>query len=167
VIHDTAYVHPSAVVHPRVSIGKNVWVGPGAVIGFDGFGWFKSGDRWEQKPQNYGVVIEDDVHIGANTCIDRGSYRHTVIGKGTKVDNLVHIAHNVQVGKHCLIIAQAELSGSVVVEDNCWIGPRACVREHLRIGKGSLVGIGSVVVKDVEPGTTVYGVPAKPKGDSQ
>jgi UDP-3-O-[3-hydroxymyristoyl] glucosamine N-acyltransferase len=158
-------IHPSAVIYDHVEVGDNVTIGAGCVIGGPGFGYEWDDDLylWVKKPETHGVVIEDDVHIGANTCIDRGSYRDTVIGAGTRIDNLVHVAHNVQVGRNCLVIAQAELSGSVVVEDNCWIGPRACVREHLTIGHDSLVGIGSVVVKDVEPHTTVMGVPAKPK----
>jgi UDP-3-O-[3-hydroxymyristoyl] glucosamine N-acyltransferase len=156
-------VHPSAYIGPNVTIGKNCIIGPGAVIGWSGFGFTKADDgSWERKPESHGVIIDDDVEVGANTCIDRGSYRPTVIGRGTKIDNGVHVAHNCLVGEDCLIIAHAELSGSVVVGDGAWIGPSSCVREHLFIGAGALVGIGAVVVKDVEPGQTVVGNPAKP-----
>lgn len=154
--------HPGSYIGEHVTIGRNCRVGPGAVIGYDGFGYTPGPDgTWDRKPETHGVVIGDNVHIGANTCIDRGSYRDTVIGSGTKIDNLVHIAHNVRVGENCMIIAGAELSGSVVVGDGAWIAPNACVREHLTIGAGAKVGLGAVVVKDVEPGTTVVGNPAR------
>lgn len=169
-----AHIDPAADVHPSVRLSPNVWIGPhvtigrdcvigpGSVIGWDGFGYEKGPQGgWVEKPQTHGVVIERNVHIGGNVCIDRGSYRDTRIGIGTRIDNLVHIAHNVQIGWDCLVIAQAELSGSVKVGAGCWIGPSACVREHLSIGDGALVGIGAVVVKDVPAGETWAGNPAR------
>jgi UDP-3-O-[3-hydroxymyristoyl] glucosamine N-acyltransferase len=167
-VDELALVHPSCVlarnvwIGPHVTIGENCVIGPGAVIGCDGFGYNLDAQRWWKKPESHGVVIGDDVHIGANTCIDRGSYRDTTIGDGTKIDNLVHIAHNCVIGRNCLVIAHAELSGSVEVGDGAWVGPSACVREHLSIGAGALVGLGAVVVKHVQEGQTVIGNPARP-----
>jgi len=141
-------------------------------LGWEGFG-YKRGDLtdreaigpdlgpWEQKEQRYGVIIEDGVHIGASTCVDRGSWRDTVVGAGTKVDNLVHIAHNVVIGRDCLVIAHAMLGGSVEIGDGSWIAPHAVIREHIKIGRGALVALGAVVVKDVGDGESVRGVPAK------
>jgi UDP-3-O-[3-hydroxymyristoyl] glucosamine N-acyltransferase len=177
----TAHVHPTAyvaetvdlghgtIVGPLASIigptriGRMCVIGPGARIGNPGFGYERGpDDRWQPKPQNHGVVIEDDVHVGANTCIDRGSYRDTRIGAGTRIDNLVHIAHNVQIGKRCLVIAQAMLAGSVELGDDVHVAPCASVREHTEVGRGALLGLGAVVVKPVVAGDTVTGVPARP-----
>lgn len=166
-IGEGTYVGPHAWVGPCVRVGDNCVIGPGAVIGWDGFGYEHVNGRWEQKPQNFGVVVEDDVHVGANACIDRGSYRDTVIGRGTKIDNLVHIAHNVQVGRNCLIIACAELSGSVVVGDDCHVAPCAAVREHVTLADEAFVGLGAVVVSDVPLGEVVYGVPAKTRAERE
>lgn len=160
---DSVVVRITGNAHPgrRITIGKDCVIQPGAQIGQDGFGYTFENGRWEPKPHNFGVAIEDDVHIGANTCIDRGSYRDTRIGQGTRIDNLVHIAHNVQVGRNCIIVAGAEVSGSVVIGDGAWIGPNACIREHLTIGAGAVIGIGAVVVKDVPAGETWVGNPAR------
>jgi UDP-3-O-[3-hydroxymyristoyl] glucosamine N-acyltransferase len=174
-----ALVHPSAVVHgeigegttvgplvyigPKVTIGSDCIISPGAIIGSDGFGYEKQDDgSWKPKPQGAGgVVIADDIHIGANSVIHAGSYRPTSIGSGTRIDASVFVAHNVQIGRDCLIIAQSEISGSVEIGDRVYIAPAVSVRDHISIGAGAFVGLGSVVVADVEPGTTIYGVPAK------
>lgn len=157
-----SYISPSAFIGAGVRIGAGCRIGPGAVIGWEGFGYSPDPDGgWKRKPETHSVVIGDNVDIGANTCIDRGSYRDTVIGAGTKVDNLVHIAHNVHVGQDCLIIAGAEVSGSVVIGAGTWVGPNACIKEHLNIGARAMVGIGSVVIRDVPADTTVAGNPAR------
>jgi UDP-3-O-[3-hydroxymyristoyl] glucosamine N-acyltransferase len=146
----------------RIQISDRVRVDPTAVIGARGFGYRWTGGGWEHKGEEFGVVVGEDVEIGAGAIIARGSYRNTFIGRGTKIDCGVFVAHNVCIGRHCLVIANAELSGSVEVGDYCWVGPGACVKEHVKIGEGALVGIGAVVIRDVEPWTTVVGNPARP-----
>jgi UDP-3-O-[3-hydroxymyristoyl] glucosamine N-acyltransferase len=171
------YRHPTAVIDgevgegttvdahawigPNVSIGRNCVIGPGVKIGQDGFGYTKQDGRWVRKPQSHGVVIADDVHIGANTCIDRGSYRDTQIGRGTRIDNLVHVAHNCIIGEDCLVIALSMLAGSTVIGDGSYVAPCAATRDHVTIGAGAFVGLGAVVVADVADGEHVKGVPAK------
>lgn len=157
------YIDPSAVIYDCVKIGRNCKIGPGAVLGGNGFGfnWVPEADEWDPKDHLFGVVIEDDVEIGANTCVDRGSWRDTVIGAGTKIDNLVHVAHNVQTGRNCMIVAHAGLAGSVILEDNVWVGFGAHVNQRLTLGAYSYVGTGAVVTKDVPARMVVAGVPAK------
>lgn len=151
----------NVVIGPNVTIGSNCVIKPGAVIGTDGFGYKYDDVRgWVPKDHPYGVVIGNHVHIGANTVIDRGSGRPTRIERGARIDNLVHIAHNVQIGQRAVVVALAELSGSVVVMRRAWIGPRACVKEHVTIGSRALVGIGAVVLKDVPADQTWVGNPA-------
>lgn len=155
-------IHPSAVIGPNVTIGAGCIIKPGAVIGMDGFGYERDQEgRWVLKAHEFGVVIEDDVHIGANTCIDRGSWRDTRIMNGVRIDNLVHVAHNVMLGPHCVVVAQAELSGSVTVGMGAWIGPKACVKQRVSVGRMALVGMGAVVLEDVAAHTTVVGNPAR------
>jgi UDP-3-O-[3-hydroxymyristoyl] glucosamine N-acyltransferase len=172
-------IHPTAVVEghvgPATSIGAHAWIGPNVVIGAnciigpgvrigqDGFGYQKGPEgRWNRKPQSHGVVIGDDVHVGANTCIDRGSYRNTTVGRGTRIDNLVHVAHNAQIGEDCLIIALAMIAGSAVIGDRAYVAPCSAIRDHREVGEDAFIGLGAVVVSDVEAGETVAGVPAKP-----
>jgi UDP-3-O-[3-hydroxymyristoyl] glucosamine N-acyltransferase len=144
-------------------IGKNVVLKSGCIIGGDGFGYERNEEGiFEKFPHLGGVVIEDDVEIGANTCVDRGTLSDTTIGKGTKIDNLVHIAHNVKIGKNCAVIALAMVGGGTQIDDGVWVAPTACLRNGIVIGKDALVGMGAVVTKNVERGETVIGVPAKP-----
>lgn len=155
-------IGPHAVIGPSVQIGASCIIGCGAVIGTDGFGYERDPDgRWLSKPHEFGVLIGDDVHIGANTCVDRGSWRDTQIGRGTRVDNLVHVAHNVWIGEDAIVVAHAMLAGSVTVEAGAWIGPSASVMQRLSVGEGALVGMGAVVLQDVAGATTVVGNPAR------
>lgn len=173
-IDSSVYLHPTVEIGVDCRIAANVWIGAGvrigdgciikagAVIGSEGFGYLRDADgRWVPKDHEWTVVIDNDVHIGANTCIDRGSWRDTHIMTGARIDNLVHIAHNVRVGGNAVIVAGAEVSGSCVVGVGAWVGPKACIKERVRIGDAALVGIGAVVLKDVAPNTTVAGNPAR------
>lgn len=161
-VGDGTFVHAFAWIGPLVTIGRNCVIGPGCAIGQDGFGYTRQNDgAWVRKPQSHGVVIEDDVHIGANTCIDRGSWRDTHIGRGTRIDNLCHIAHNVTIGRDCMIVAQVMLAGSVRLGDGAYVAPCASVRQHITIGSRAFVGLGAVVVKDVAECECVMGVPAE------
>jgi len=157
-------VHPSTVInHDCVELGKNVRIGPNCSIGFEGFGFGGDGDGiYHRFPHIGKVIIGDNVEIGANTCIDRGALGDTIIEEGTKIDNLVHVAHNVRIGKNCIIVALTCLGGSVTIEDGAYVGIGASIRNQITIGEKAFIGMGAVVVKDVAPGVTVIGNPAKP-----
>lgn len=162
-IGNNCKINSNVSIYGNTVIGNNVIVDSCTVIGADGFGFEKNNSgKWEKFPHIGGVEIHDDVEIGANTCIDRGTLENTVIGKGTKIDNLVHIAHNVTIGTNCVVIAQSLIAGSCVIEDNAYIAMSVCVRNGIKIGKNSVVGMGAVVTKNVSPNITVFGVPAKP-----
>jgi len=155
-------VHSGVHIHDRVKIGKNVVLKSGCIIGSDGFGFERNDEGvFERFPHAGGVIIEDDVEVGANTCVDRGTLSDTIIGKGTKIDNLVHVAHNVVIGQHCVIIALAMIGGGAKIGDGAWIAPTACVRDGIVIGKRALVGMGAVATKNVDDDDIVIGVPAK------
>jgi UDP-3-O-[3-hydroxymyristoyl] glucosamine N-acyltransferase len=152
-------IFPNCVIM-HAKIGDRVRIHPGVVIGADGFGYIKRREN-VKIPQVGDVVIEDDVEIGANTTIDRGTTGSTVIGAGTKIDNLVQIGHNVVVGRDCIIVAQVGISGSVEIGDNVVIGGQAGITEHVKIGKCVKIGAKSGVTKDIPEGMTVSGFPAK------
>lgn len=135
----------------------------GTVIGKDGFGYEWDGEKHVKFPHLGDVIIGKDVEIGANTCIDRAALEgeFTVIGDGTKIDNLVHIAHNVKIGEGCLIVAGSVIGGSCVIGDRCYIGIGAMIKNKVKIGNDVTIGMGAVVLKDVPDGWTVVGNPAK------
>jgi UDP-3-O-[3-hydroxymyristoyl] glucosamine N-acyltransferase len=157
-------LYPRVVVYPRVEIGNNVVIHAGAVIGADGFGFVKDGERYVQFPQVGTVIIEDDVEIGANTCIDRGSLETTVIRRGTKIDNLVQIAHNVEVGEHTVIAAQTGISGSSIVGPHSIIAGQVGIGEHARLDAHTILGgqAGVLNGKHVRGGEILWGTPARP-----
>ncbi len=144
-------------------MGARVQVYPGAKIGQDGFGFATVGSGFLSVPQLGIVVIGDDVEIGANTTIDRGSIRDTVIGAGSRLDNLVQIGHNVTIGRCCVIAAQAGIAGSVTIEDFVQIGGQAAIAGHVQIGRGARIGAQAGVMSDVPPGTAMVGTPAQPR----
>lgn len=158
----------NSVIYPNVSIregsiiGSNVIIHSGTVIGSDGFGYVTVDGIHHKIPQLGKVVIEDDVEIGSNVSIDRARFDKTVIGQGTKIDNLVHIAHNVVIGKNCLIVAQVGISGSTTLGDNVVLAGQVGVVGHVNIGDNCVVMAQSGVSKSLSPNTTVWGYPAKP-----
>jgi UDP-3-O-[3-hydroxymyristoyl] glucosamine N-acyltransferase len=146
-------------------IGDRVIIHPGVRIGQDGFGYLPSPRGHQKIPQARRVIIQDDVEIGANTTIDRGSTRDTVIGEGTKIDNLVQIAHNVSIGRHCLIAGQSGISGSSQVGDFVMMGGQVGLADHVTIGSGAMLGAKAGVMADVPPGVRWVGTPAEPVRD--
>jgi UDP-3-O-[3-hydroxymyristoyl] glucosamine N-acyltransferase len=146
-------------------LGARVYVYPGARIGQEGFGFASTKDGFLSVPQLGRVIVEDDVEVGANTTIDRGSSQDTVIGAGSRLDNLVQIGHNVVLGRCCVIVAQVGISGSTVLEDFVRVGGQAGLTGHLRIGQGAEIGAQAGVMSDMAPGTKVVGSPAQPIRD--
>jgi UDP-3-O-[3-hydroxymyristoyl] glucosamine N-acyltransferase len=168
-----------AVIGPGVSIGRRCRIGPRAVVGFAligdgvalysgsvigeaGFGATGGESGVVDIPQLGRVILQDNVTIGANSCVDRGAWDDTVVGENTKVDNLVHIAHNTRVGRNCVMAAYVGISGSVTIGDGVAFGGRAGVADHVTIGSGASIGAGAGVLRDVPAGEVWSGYPAKP-----
>jgi UDP-3-O-[3-hydroxymyristoyl] glucosamine N-acyltransferase len=158
-------LHPHAMVRHECILGDRVIVHPGAVIGSDGFGYDTRDGQHRKIPQCGIVVVENDVEIGANTTIDRARFGRTVIGEGTKIDNLVMIAHNVVVGKHCIICAQVGIAGSAQIGNHVILAGQAGLVGHIKIGDGAIVGAQTGVSNDVEAGARVVGSPPRPIGE--
>jgi UDP-3-O-[3-hydroxymyristoyl] glucosamine N-acyltransferase len=152
----------SVTVYSGSRVGDRVTLHAGVRIGSDGFGYIQRGGQHVKIPHVGRCLIEDDVEIGANTTIDRGSIDDTVIGAGTKIDNLVQIGHNVRIGKGCLIMGQAGIAGSVRVEDGCMILGQVGIAGHHTIGKGARVAAQAGVFGDIPAGETWSGYPARP-----
>jgi UDP-3-O-[3-hydroxymyristoyl] glucosamine N-acyltransferase len=155
-------IHPHVTLRDDVVLGDRVIIHSGAVIGADGFGYARDGHRYVKIPQVGRVVIEDDVEIGANVCIDRATLDETRIGRGTKIDNLVQIGHNVRIGADTAIVAQTGISGSVRVGSRVTLAGQVGVVDHVEIGDDVTVGAQAGVTKDVPPQATVLGAPAVP-----
>jgi UDP-3-O-[3-hydroxymyristoyl] glucosamine N-acyltransferase len=143
-------------------IGDRVIIHPGCKIGQDGFGFVMGAKGHLKVPQVGRVIIQDDVEIGAGTAIDRGAIRDTVIGEGTKIDNMVQVGHNVSIGRHCILVAQTGISGSATLEDFVVLGARAGVNNNVTIGEGAQIAATSIVHGDVPAGARWGGTPAKP-----
>ena len=160
-ISEGSEIESSCHIHCNTFIGKNVRIKSNSIIGGDGFGYVKNEDDNNIKfPHLGGVEIADFVEIGSNTCIDRGTLGNTIIGRHTKIDNLVHIAHNVKIGQNCLIIANSLIGGSTTLGDNVWIAPTVTIRDGLTIGSNVTVGMNSLVTKNIPDGETWLGNPA-------
>ncbi len=155
-------IYPSVSIREDISIGDRVIIHNGAVIGSEGFGYVTVEGSHRHIPQTGTVVLEDDVEIGANTTIDRARFDKTVVGKGTKIDNLVHIAHNVIIGENSLIVAQAGVSGSTIIGNNVILAGQAGLVGHITIGDNAIVGAQGGVTKSVPANTFVSGYPARP-----
>ena len=154
-------LHPRVVLYDRVEVGARCIVHAGAVLGSDGFGFEPTREGWRKVPQCGNVVIEDDVEIGANSTIDRGRFGATRIGRGVKIDNLVHVAHNVVVGDGALLIAQVGIAGSTRIGPRAILAGQAGINGHIEIGAGARVGAQSGVIDDVPAGAEVLGFPAR------
>ncbi len=162
IVHPSSEVRPSAVLSGSVTIGECCLIKSGAVIGEEGFGFEYDPDGIPLRfPHVGGVRIGNNVEVGANTVICRGALGDTIIENHVKIDDRCFIAHNVHIGARGLIIAGAEISGSVKIGEGAWIGPNAAIKEKIQIGKDALVGIGAVVIRDVPPNTVVVGNPAR------
>lgn len=161
-IGSRCHLHANVVVEHGTRIGNRVIIQAGAVIGGDGFKFEIIDSKWRKIPQVGRVVIEDDVEIGANTTIDRASFTETRIGAGTKIDNLVQIAHNVKIGRDCVIVAQVGIAGSSTVGDGSILAAQVGVADNLRLGKGVRVMARSGVKDHLDDGATVLGAPARP-----
>jgi UDP-3-O-[3-hydroxymyristoyl] glucosamine N-acyltransferase len=173
-------IGPGAVIGPGVCIGADCLIGPnvsvlaqarvgdrctlhaGTTVGGDGFGFIWAGDHHHKVPQLGTVSIEDDVEIGCNSCVDRATFGTTRIGCGTKIDNLVQVAHNVDVGEHVILVSQAGLAGSVTLGRGAMLSGQVAVTDHVRVGAGARIGGQSGVTADVDAGAVLFGTPARP-----
>src|ERR1022692_2774030 len=164
VLGEGCVLHPNVTVYDNVDIGRGSILHSGCVIGADGFGYVMEHDRWQKFPQVGRVEIGDFVEIGANSCVDRAALGVTEIGEGTKLDNMVHVAHNCRIGRHVVVAAQTGFSGSVVVEDHAMIGGQVGIGDKARIETSAVLGSGCGVLtsKVVRRGETVWGTPARP-----
>jgi UDP-3-O-[3-hydroxymyristoyl] glucosamine N-acyltransferase len=154
------FIGSHASVHCAL-LGDRVTIAAGARIGESGFGVSGDAKGLVDVPQLGRVLLQDDVSIGAGTCVDRGAYDDTVIGEGSKIDNMVQIAHNVRIGRHCIIAAHSGISGSVIVGDGAMFGGRAGIIDHIKIGAGAKIAAGAIVLRDVPAGEMWSGHPAK------
>ena len=165
VVDDDSVIHPQVSIGDRVLIGKRVIIHSGAVLGSDGFGFVTDGGKHHKVPQVGGIVIENDVEIGGNCTIDRATLGNTLIKQGTKLDNQVHIAHNVTIGEHCLIAGQVGIAGSTTIGNYVVFGGQVGVKDHTTVGDRVMAGGKAVITQDVEPGAVIAGFYAMPVRD--
>ena len=157
---DDCMVHPNATIRERCIIGNRCIIHSGTVVGSDGFGYL-SGPQGHSKIPQVGIVeLHDDVELGSQVAVDRARFGKTIIGRGTKVDNLVQIAHNVEIGQHCFIVAQVGIAGSTVIGNWCVLAGQVGVAGHVRIGDGATIMAQSGIPSDVAPGSMIIGSPA-------
>jgi len=158
------FLWPNVVINSGCTLGDNVIIHPNTTIGADGFGYRFAGGAHRKIPHIGTVVIEDDVEIGANCCVDRAKFGRTVVGQGTKVDNLVQIAHNVKIGKHCILVSQTGVAGSSQLGNYVILAGRCGVSDHVKIGDGVMAGPGTGIAShsEIESGSKVMGMPYRP-----
>ena len=161
VLGEESFLYPRVTIREESLIGKRVILHPGAVIGSDGFGYAREGGVYHKIPQVGKVVLEDDVEIGANTTIDRATLGETRIGKGTKIDNLVQIGHNVSIGENTVLAAQVGISGSTRVGKNVVMGGQVGLGGHIKIGDNVMLGAQAGATKSIPSNTIVSGYPAR------
>jgi UDP-3-O-[3-hydroxymyristoyl] glucosamine N-acyltransferase len=161
VIGRDCYIYPRVTIYGNVTVGDRVILHSGVVLGADGFGYARTDEGALKVPQIGGVLIEEDVEIGANTTVDRATLGQTRIGKGTKIDNLVMVAHNVEIGRHCLIISQTGIAGSCRLGDGVITAGQVGIADHLEIGSGAILAAKSGVAGNVPAGKTYMGIPAR------
>jgi UDP-3-O-[3-hydroxymyristoyl] glucosamine N-acyltransferase len=161
-IGNMSHIYPNVVIREHVQIGQRVIIHSGTVIGSDGFGYEIIDGKHVKIPHVGSVLIEDDVEIGANTCVDRGRFKNTIIRKGTKIDNLVQIAHNVVIGENCVVVSQVGISGSTELGKNVVVAGQAGIVGHVSVGDEAVICARSGVSKTVPTKAVVLGEPAKP-----
>jgi len=162
VIGSDTILYPNVTVYPGCRIGNRVIIHANSTIGADGFGYRMADGKHQKIPHIGIVVIEDEVEIGANACVDRAKFGQTTIGRGTKIDNLVQIAHNVKIGEHCIIVSQTGIAGSAQLGKYVVLGGQCGIRDHAKIGDGVMAAATTAVDRDIEPGQKIAGTPAKP-----
>ncbi len=165
VVDDDSIIHANVSIGGNIRIGKRVIIHAGTVLGSDGFGFVTDNGRHHKIPQVGGVIIEDDVEIGGNCTIDRATLGNTLIKKGTKLDNQVHVAHNVTIGEHCLIAGQVGIAGSSTLGNSVMFGGQVGVADHITVGDRVMAGGGSGITRDVEAGQVIAGYYAMPIRD--
>lgn len=161
VIGEECLIYPNVTIRERIVIGSRVVIHSGTVVGSDGFGFMNIDGAHQKIPQIGTVIVEDDVEIGANVTIDRARFDKTVIGKGTKIDNLVQIAHNVVIGEKCIIVSQSGIAGSTEVGKNVILAGQSGISGHLTVGEGAVIAARTGVTKSIPPHSKVSGYPAK------
>ena len=164
-IGEGCFIHAGVIIREACNIGNRVILQPSVVIGSDGFGFAPDGERYEKIPQVGNVVIGDDVEIGAGACIDRAALGSTRIEKGCKLDNLVHIAHNVTIGANTVMAAQVGIAGSTTIGQHCTFGGQSAASGHVKIGNNTMVGGKSAIVNNTAGGRVLSGIPAMPHRD--
>ena len=160
-IGDNCLLWPNVVIRDGCAVGHRVIIHPNSVIGADGFGYYFDEGRHNKVPHIGGVILEDDVEIGACTCVDRSKFGYTVVGTGTKIDNQVQVAHNVRIGRHCVLAGQSGIAGSSRIGDYCVLGGRAAVLDNVAVGDRVTVAGLAVADKDIPAGLLVSGFPAR------
>ncbi len=163
----SSVLYPNVVVREECEVGSRVILHPGVVVGADGFGYVREGRTYHKVPQVGNVIIEDDVEIGANSCVDRATTGTTRIGAGSKIDNLVQIGHNALLGRSVIVVAQVGISGSTEIGSGATLAGQAGIAGHIRIGENAVVGGQAGVTKSIPDGAQVWGTPAIPGGTAR